>query len=253
MLASQVIKTLQKISDKKLAKNLSWFFKTGKGQYGEGDKFLGIYVPNQRHVAKQFSTLPQIEIRKLLHSPWHEARLTGWLILVKQFQTAQTNKEKEQIFKFYLQNIHRANNWDLVDLTAPYIVGERLLANPKNILYKLARSNNLWERRVAIVSTFAFIKKNQLSDSFKLARILLKDKEDLMHKAVGWMLREAGKRDLSALKKFLNRFGAKLPRTTLRYAIEKLPKDEQKHYLIITKIPAVKPGRNIRRGCDNLS
>lgn len=243
MNANKVLSALRIIADKKLAKNLSWFFKTGPGDYGEGDKFFGVYVPQQRKIAKQYFNLSLSEIKKLLLSPWHEARLTGLLILVNKYKNADTILEQKNIFNFYLEQAPRINNWDLVDLSAPYIAGEWLKDKPKNILYKLAVSSNLWQKRIAIVATFAFIKNNDLIHSYKIAKLLVNDKHDLIHKATGWMLREAGKRNTTVLKKFLQQNGRQMPRTMLRYAIEKFSPQERKRFLkISTKNPGDKTG-----------
>lgn len=217
---------LKKLSNKDKAKVYAWFFKTGKGEYGEGDKFLGITVPKQRKVAKNFLDLSLREIKELLESPIHEHRFTALEILVMQFEKG-SEKEKKLIANFYLKNAKLANNWDLVDTSAPYILGEYFKDKNKSVLYKLARSKNLWEKRIAIVSTFAFIKQNDLGDTFKISEMLLNDKNDLIHKAVGWMLREAGKKDKQKLLKFLDKNGKKMPRTTLRYSIEKFSKKER--------------------------
>ena len=229
--AADVARAIKKLADKKQAAILQRFFKTGPGQYGEGDRFLGIKVPVQRQVAKQFFSLPLPEIKKLITSKYHEQRLTGLLILVDQFSKADRTRQKK-IFDFYFKNISGINNWDLVDLTAPNIVGTYLLNRPRTVLYRFARSKNLWERRIAIIATFAFIRHNQFADTIKISKILLTDRHDLIHKAVGWMLREVGKRNQQMLKRFLNQNVPKMPRTTLRYAIEKFPQNKRKRYLI---------------------
>jgi 3-methyladenine DNA glycosylase AlkD len=210
------------------AKVLQGFFKTGKGQYGEGDIFLGITVPKQRKIAKEFYDLKLNDVLQLLKSPIHEERLTSLLILVDRYE--KTNDHR--FVKFYLKNAKYVNNWDLVDLSAPKILGSYLL-NLKNrkILYTLARSNNLWEKRISIISTFALIRDNQLDDTLKISKILLNDTHDLTHKAVGWMLREVGKRDEKLLIKFLKENYDDLPRTTLRYAIEKFDEKRRKGML----------------------
>jgi 3-methyladenine DNA glycosylase AlkD len=212
------------------AKLLRGFFKTGKGQYGEGDIFWGIMVPIQREIAKKYQDLSLKEIQKLLNSKIHEERLIALLILVLQFKKGSVWKQKV-IFNFYLKNIRNINNWDLVDLTAPNIVGQFLMDRDRKIIYKLARSRNLWEKRIAILATFTFIKNNQAKDTLRIAEILLKDKHDLIHKAVGWMLREIGKRDLNAEEMFLKKHYKRMPRTMLRYAIEKFPEKKRRWYL----------------------
>ena len=210
------------------AKILQGFFKTGKGEYGEGDIFLGITVPQSRKIAKKYSSLQLKEISLLLQSKVHEERLIALLILVEKYNKAQ---DKNQIFDFYLKNTKYINNWDLVDLTADKIMGNFLLNKSREVLYNLAKSDNLWERRIAIISTFHFIKNNQFNETLKIAEILLKDDHDIIHKAVGWMLREIGKRDLSILESFLKKYYNRMPRTALRYAIEKFPEDKRQAYL----------------------
>lgn len=226
-------KELKKYSDISKAKILEGFFKTGVGQYGEGDVFLGVSVPNTRKVVrgavKRFSL---DNVQKLLSSKIHEERLASLLILVEKYKQVEEH-DKAVIYNFYLANARGVNNWDLVDLSAPNIVGNYLLhRRNRKILYKLAKSENLWERRIAIVSTFTFIRAEEFIDTLKISKILLKDKHDLIHKAVGWMLREVGKRDVETLKKFLKTNYSSLPRTTLRYAIERFPEDLRKKYLL---------------------
>jgi 3-methyladenine DNA glycosylase AlkD len=234
MRASDVIKELRSVGTPERAKALSWFFKTGKGQYGEGDVFFGITVPEQRKVALRFREMPLGEIEKLLNDKVHECRLTALLILVEQYRRG-TDKERARIAAFYLAHAKRINNWDLVDLSAPRIVGEHLLGRNRKVLYRLARSKNLWERRIAILSTFTFIREGDFKDALAIAELLLKDEHDLIHKAVGWMLREIGKRSLAAEKSFLKKHAARMPRTTLRYAIERFPEHVRKEYLSITR------------------
>jgi 3-methyladenine DNA glycosylase AlkD len=221
---------LNSLANPKQAKILQKFFKTGKGEYGEGDIFLGIKVPEQRKlVAKYYNSVSFNELQELLDSKIHECRLTALLILVKNYEKIPENRA--EIFSLYLKNTKNINNWDLVDLSAPNIVGNFLKDKDKSILFKLAESNNLWERRIAILSTFYFIKNNRFDESFAIAQFLLNDKHDLIHKAVGWMLREIGKRDVNILKQFLAKHHKVMPRTMLRYAIEKLPEKERKAYL----------------------
>lgn len=210
------------------AKILQRFFKTGKGQYGEGDIFLGITVPESREIAKKFPSLPLDQIKFHLQSKIHEERLIALLILVENYKKS---KEKIKIVNFYLENTDKINNWDLVDLTADKILGNYLLNKNKNTLYKLAKSDNIWERRIAIISTFHFIKNNQFQDTFQISQILLNDKHDLIHKAVGWMLREIGKRNQEELERFLKENYKSIPRTSLRYAIERFPEDKRQMYL----------------------
>lgn len=215
----------------KKARELTRFFKCGKGEYGEGDQLWGIMVPFQRQVAKKyFQDADLQDAQKLLNSPVHEQRLTGLLMLVFKFEKADEKLRKE-IYKFYLKNTKRINNWDLVDLTAPRIVGEFLLDKDRKILYRLAKSKNLWERRIAVLATFMFIRECDFKDALKIAEILLNDNHDLIHKAVGWMLREIGKRNIKTEEKFLQKYYRTMPRTILRYAIEKFPEKKRADYL----------------------
>jgi len=224
-------KELQELADEKQAEILQKFFKTGKGEYGEGDIFLGIKVPVQRNVAKKYFGLSLPKIQELLKSNIHEHRLTGLIILSNKYKESK-EEDQANIFNFYLKNTKNINNWDLVDVTAPNIVGHFLSDKKKNILYDLARSNNLWERRIAIVSTFNFIRQQEFEDTLALSEILLDDKHDLMHKAVGWMLREVGKKDEVVLEAFLKQHYKVMPRTMLRYAIEKFEEEKRKKYLL---------------------
>ncbi len=212
------------------AKSSIWFFKTAKGQYGEGDKFLGVNVPTQRKIALRHRNLAFPAIQKLLASPLHEHRFVALEILVAQFEAASA-KDQTAIYRFYLANTARINNWDLVDTSAPYIVGHYLLTRPRTILRKLAKSKNIWERRIAIVATFAFIRTGQTEDTFAIAQMLFGDKRDLIHKATGWALREAGKGNPDRLVAFLEEHYERLPRTVLRYAIERFPPAARKQFL----------------------
>lgn len=214
---------LAQAADPERARNLAWFFKTGKGQYGEGDEFCGITVPAQRRIARRYIHLRLPDIKKLLRSRVHEHRFTALEILVFQYERGDEAVQSD-IFSFYVANTKHINNWDLVDTSAPYIVGAHLRSRARAILYRLAKSSNLWERRIAMVSTMVFIAQGDLKDTFAIAKLLLDDKHDLIHKAVGWMLREAGKRSQAALLDFLKRNYSALPRTALRYAVERLPK-----------------------------
>ena len=227
---NQINKDLQKLKSPKKAKIYARFFKTGKGQYGEGDIFLGIIVPKTREISKKYTNLNFVDIEKLLLSKVHEGRLCALLILVEKYKKSDL-QNKRYIVDFYLKNAKNINNWDLVDLTADKILGDYLIDKDKSILYKLAKSENLWERRIAIISTFAFIKNNQFNDTIKIAEILLNDKHDLIQKAVGWMLREVGKRDEKELLKFLDKHYKIMPRTMLRYAIERLEKEKKEIYM----------------------
>lgn len=226
----QLKKEMNSFADPKKAKLLSGFFKTGKGQYGEGDIFLGLMVPFQREVAGNYRGLSLPEIQQLLNSKIHEYRLTALFILADQFKKAD-EKQKEAIAKLYLANTKNVNNWDLVDLSAPKILGEYLLDKDRKILYTMAKSSLLWDRRIAVLSTFAFIAKKDFRDSLNIAELLLKDTHDLMHKAVGWMLREIGKRDLKAEENFLKKHYRQMPRTMLRYAIEKFDDKKKEFYM----------------------
>jgi 3-methyladenine DNA glycosylase AlkD len=197
-MVKSLIDEINSHANKEKAKLLQGFFKTGKGEYGEGDIFLGITVPESRKIAIQFKDLPFEEVESLIKSKIHEKRLIALLLLVHNYE--KHPEKRQEIFNFYLKNTKNINNWDLVDLSAPNIVGKYLLDKDKGILYQLANSHRLWEKRIAIISTFAFIREKQFSDSLKIAEILIEDKHDLIHKAVGWMLREMGKRDVSVLE-----------------------------------------------------
>ena len=226
----QIRAAIREHADETQAKNLQWFFKTGPGEYGEGDKFLGLKVPVIRKIANANTDLTFSELQKLLDSKYHEDRLAALLILVKIFPKSG-DEEKEKIFNFYLKNTANINNWDLVDLSAPKITGEYLLTRNKDIIFGLAASDNLWERRIAVLTTFRFIKENQYNTSLDICLKLLNDPHDLIHKAVGWMLREIGKRDLKAEEDFLKIHYKQMPRTMLRYAIEKFPEKKRLAYL----------------------
>mgnify|MGYP001560365368 CR=1 FL=1 len=230
---SQLINKLQKAADPERAKNLSWFFKTGKGEYGEGDKFLGITVPKLREISKKYQDLELKDLQKLLDNKFHEYRLSALMILRFKYSSyAKASEDKQKsIVKFYLKNTKKINNWDLVDLSCHYILGNWLLDKDRRILYKLARSKNLWEKRIAVISTFAFIREKQFSDTIKISGILMNDKHDLIHKAVGWALREIGKKDKRTEINFLDKYYKAMPRTMLRYAIEKFSDKERKFYL----------------------
>lgn len=225
-----LIKELEELKNLEQAKILQRFFKTGKGEYGEGDIFLGIKVPIQREIAEKYKNLNLVKIGELLKSKIHEHRLIGLIILVKKYEKSP-EKERENLFNFYLNNTKFINNWDLVDLSAPNIIGNFLLNKDRKILYTLANSKNLWERRIAIVSTFAFIRKYDFEDALTISEILLKDNSDLISKATGWMLREIGKRNEKILENFLRFHYKNISRITLRYAIEKFPEEKRKLYL----------------------
>jgi 3-methyladenine DNA glycosylase AlkD len=213
-----------------VSRTMQWFFKTGKGEYGEGDVFVGLKVPTQRKLADEFRDLSLADLKILLSSTIHEERLISLFILIDKYRRGN-EKAKEEIFLFYLKNRRGINNWDLVDLSAPKIIGKHLLDKDKSLLFKFALSKNLWERRIAILSTYEFIRNENYDATLKIAEILLQDKHDLIHKAVGWMLREIGKRDLETEENFLTPRYKKMPRTMLRYAIEKFPETKRKKYL----------------------
>jgi 3-methyladenine DNA glycosylase AlkD len=226
----QVERALAAVASRKRAKALAWFFKTGKGEYGEGDRFLGVTVPAQRKIALKHLGLPLDGIAGLLASPIHEHRFTALEILVAQYARAD-NAGRSRIFAFYLRHAERANNWDLVDTSAPYIVGEHLKKRPRAVLGRLAASPSLWKRRIAIVSTLALIRHGEIDDALRIAEKLLTDRHDLIRKAVGWMLREAGKVSSPALLQFLRKHYPSIPRTTLRYAIERFPAARRRRIL----------------------
>ncbi|MEY3186921.1 MAG: hypothetical protein RL675_745 [Bacteroidota bacterium] len=231
--AKTISKALLAFATKEKAEFLPRFFKTGKGEYGEGDRFHGVVVPDQRKVANKFSSTTSKEvIIELLHSPFHEERLTGVFILCNKFNEAKkTGKEKEW-YDLYLKMAERINNWDLVDASAHIIVGQYLEDKDRSILYKLAKENSLWKNRIAVVATWHFIRKNSdLKDILQLSEIMLTHKHDLMHKATGWMLREGWKKDAKQIEKFLDKFATQMPRTMLRYAIEKMEETKRKGYL----------------------
>lgn len=229
-----IARELKKYSSAKRKKSNEWFFKTGKGQYGEGDEFMGVSNPDVRIVAKQCSHLSLGEIEEVLNSKIHEERLVGVLILVRQYEKAATKKDGLNIVKFYLKHLHRVNNWDLVDLSAHKILGRGILEDllKENILDKLAVSKSMWDRRVAIIATMACIAAGKYDATLRIAEKLLHDKEDLMHKAVGWALREVWKKDPKFCEKFLLEHYTKIPRTTLRYAIERMEEGKRKKFLL---------------------
>jgi len=224
---------LQKLANPEMAKTLQRFFKTGPGQYGESDNFLGIIVPESRKVAKKYNDISLEEVKIILSSGIHEERLVALLILIEKFKHAGNDDEKQKIVEFYLGNLKQINNWDLVDLSAPSILGMFLMINSddRSILYRLAKSESVWERRVAIVATLQFIRNNEFTDTLKIAEILLYDEHDLIHKAAGWMLREVGKRNTAAEEAFLKRYCQTMPRTMLRYAVERLSERKRKSYM----------------------
>ena len=226
----QLERELSSFADAQRAANLAWFFKTGKGQYGEGDQFLGIRVPLLRRIALRYRALSLKDLERLLASSIHEHRLAALEILVAQYEAADEAR-REIIFAWYLDHTSRINNWDLVDTSAPYIVGEHLKSRRRGVLDRLARSDLLWERRIAIVSTLTLIKCGEITDTFRIAEKLLSDKHDLIHKAVGWALREAGGVSRPALVEFLAKHYHSIPRTALRYAIEHFSPEQRKQIL----------------------
>lgn len=234
--AGEIKKLLRRKAKKEKALALMRFFKTGKGEYGEGDKFFGVMVPEQRAIAKESLGLSFGELKKLLESPWHEERMTALIILTYKFKKTGNESERKKIFDFYLKNIKRINNWDLVDVTCRDIIGGYLFDKDKKILYRMARSKNMWERRISIVATAFFISRGECGETFKISDILMSDSQDLIHKAVGWMLREAGKRCREEkLKAYLDKNAKKMPRVMLRYAIERLDEKTRKQYLLPLK------------------
>ncbi len=221
---------LARLADRKRAALHRGFFKTGPGEYGEGDEFLGVKVPDLRRLAREHGEASLSVLRRLIGSPVHEERLIALLILVAKYSRGG-EEERRRVFDFYLENTGGVNNWDLVDLSAGNIVGEHLAARDKALLYKLAESEDLWERRISIIATSAFIKRGEYIHTFRIAAKLLGDKEDLIHKAAGWMLREVGKRDPESEERFLKRHYKRMPRTMLRYAIERFPERKRLRYL----------------------
>lgn len=230
---SVIIKELKKYARADRKKTNEWFFKIGKGQYGEGDRFIGVSNPDARTVVKKFVHLGFPDIQEALNSPIHEERLVGALILVAQYERAKSNEERLPVATFYLKNLNRINNWDLVDLSAHKILGRAILDGvmEESILDTLAGSKNMWERRVAIISTMAFIREGKFDTSLKIAQMLMSDTEDLTHKAVGWTLREIWKKDATLCEKYLRTQYASLPRTTLRYAIERMEESTRQKFL----------------------
>jgi len=227
---NSLLRELKNSADPEKEKVFRRFFKTGKGEYGEGDEFLGITVLKLRSISKKYQDIDLKDLQKFLDSKIHEHRLSALMILRFKYDKADENS-KENIVKFYLKNTKQINNWDLVDLSCSYILGNWLLDKNRKILYQLAQSTNLWEKRIAIISTFEFIRNHQYIDTLNVSKILLNDDHDLIHKAVGWMLRELGKRDKKTEIDFLNIYYKAMPRTMLRYAIEKFNNKEKRFYL----------------------
>ena len=238
MSATQVQKEIQALANRGRAHDLQKFFQTAPGQYGEGDVFLGLTVPQVRSIAREYKGISLREIEVLIQSKFHEVRLCGLVILTLQYKATKERKEKKKLFDLYMKSMTAGyiNNWDLVDVTAP-IIGEFLIEteDPYILLNKLAKSKSLWQRRVSIVFTFAFIRSGDIEPTFLMAEQLLGDKHDLIHKAVGWALREAGKLNGKELRSFLSKHSHEMPRTMLRYSIEKFPERERKQWLIESK------------------
>jgi 3-methyladenine DNA glycosylase AlkD len=230
MIHQEIVDHLHSLANPEIAKHSQRFFKTARGEYGDGDKFLGIRVPIIRQSVKKYRTTQLSVTKKPLKSEYHEIRLFALLLLVHQFSKSSSD-EQEKIYRVYLNNTRYINNWDLVDSSAHYIVGSYLEDKDKSILYELSKSSSLWKRRIAIMATFYFIKKNQFIDTLQISKQLLSDQEDLIHKAVGWMLREIGKRNLATETGFLKSHYKTMPRTMLRYAIERFSKEERQKYL----------------------
>jgi 3-methyladenine DNA glycosylase AlkD len=230
MKVEEIQKRLRGLADTAIAEHSQRFFKTGKGEYGEGDKFLGIRVPVLRREAAKVKDLPLEGIQLLVRSAFHEERLFAVLLLVERFTKGNRN-ERSAVYQLYLKNKRSINNWDLVDISAPHILGAHLEDKDRRLLYELAASESVWERRMSIMATFYFIRKSEFTDALHISSLLVNDKEDLIHKAVGWMLREVGKRDMASEKRFLKKHYRRMPRTMLRYAIERFPEKERKAYL----------------------
>ena len=230
MTAGSVRREFRRLADPEIAAHSARFFKTGKGEYGEGDRFLGIRVPATRKAARQYRAAPLRSVNALLKSRYHEERLLALLILVAKY-TRGDAEERESVFENYLAHRRYINNWDLVDSSAHKIVGPQLQDEPRGLLYELAASDNLWDRRIAVIATFHFIRHDDFGDALRLAEMLLDDEHDLIHKAVGWMLREIGNRDGAVEREFLKMHYRQMPRTMLRYAIEKFPARERKAWL----------------------
>lgn len=230
MLLSKIKRELKEKADPKRAKSSMRFFKTKKGDYGEGDFFIGVSTPDQRKIGREYHNLELKHVKQLLDSRIHDYRSVALFILINKYKKGE-KKDKEKIFDFYLKNRKRINNWDLVDISSPHILGDYLLDRDKSVLYRLAKSRSLWERRMSIIATYHFIKNNEFEDTLKISEILLNDNHDLIHKAVGWMLREVGSRSLEKEEAFLKKYYTKMPRTMLRYAIEKFPEKLRQEYL----------------------
>lgn len=237
MSAKRFVEELKTYQSAEELKKIQRYFKSGEGEYGEGDKFIGVRMGQVFALAKEFIEMPPNEIEKLLESQIHEARVGAVSIMDWQARNKKTPEARRKVlFDLYMRRHDRINNWDLVDRSAPYVVGGYLFDKPRDILYKLARSKNVWERRTAIVSTYYFVRQGDVADTFKIAEMLLNDNHDLIHKATGGWLREAGKKDRQKLLSFLDRHAATMPRTALRYAIERLDKKQRTYYMGTKKV-----------------
>jgi 3-methyladenine DNA glycosylase AlkD len=231
---NSVRRDLKKVARPERAKSNAWFFKTGPGEYGADDRFLGVTVPQLRSIAREYRDMPLKYVVKLLRSPWHEERLLALLIMVGQY--ARSDKPTRQaIHQLYLRNTKSINNWDLVDSSATQIVGAHLESGDRRVLRRLARSKSMWERRIAMIATYHYIRQRDFKDALTIAGLLRRDEHDLIHKAVGWMLREIGKRDRGAEERFLRKHARTMPRTMLRYAIEKFPQPLRRRYLSMSR------------------
>jgi len=224
-------KEIRALANEDRAKHSLRFFKTDKGEYGYGDIFLGVRVPKIRLIAKKHINISNKDMRTLIGSKYHEERLLGLIILVNKYSKSKSEKDRNKLYNTYISSFKYVNNWDLVDVTCPHVIGKHLMDKNRSILYTWAKSEDLWIKRIAIISTHFFIRKNDLQDTFKIAEILLNDEHDLIHKAVGWMLREAGKRDIKKEEIFLKKHYKTMPRTMLRYSIEKFPEPKRQKYL----------------------
>ena len=230
----RVRRDVRKVATRARAKSNQWFFKTGPGEYGEGDRFLGVSLPALRILKRRYEGLPIRSVRRLLRSPWHEERLLALLILTHQYARGDA-PARNIIYRLYLRSTSWINSWDLVDSSASQIVGAHLADRDRRVLSHLAQSRSLWERRIAVIATFHFIKRGEYKDALAIAGFLLHDRHDLIHKAVGWMLREIGKRNRAVEERFLKRHAGVMPRTMLRYAIERLPERRRRHYLTMKR------------------
>lgn len=227
----QVQSDLRSFACKDYSKKCKRFFKTAPGEYGHGDQFLGVKTPAIRKLAKEYVSLSFTKCRKLINSKYHEERLCGLIILVNKYSLAKEEANQEKIYQEYIKSFKYINNWDLVDVTCPHVVGKHLFNKDRSILYEWIKSEDLWTRRIGMLANWWFVRKGDLSDVFKMSKALIADEHDLIHKAVGWMLREAGKKDIELLEKYLNKNYKKMPRTMLRYSIEKFPSAKRQKYL----------------------